>query len=277
MAGKILRKHYPKPPRWSHDEDLSALIYDAQIRAHRSWVTSASSDFLLLALLDRSETNDPALRDDLLRLRGVERASELDELKPWPGLHAFKVQVHVSQYRYEAALHEAQAALADEPDSFDAHTLHATAQGIRGDYTAVLAEVEWMLASEPNESNLSRTRGIQCDAYLGLDRLDDARRILPEVYTEEWLAGYRHCLFASVELALGHPETALNHCAEALLAPYHPNSLHETRAEALTDLGRADEARAAYRLFVRDATEYGLHAPRAEERLALARAALTSQ
>ncbi len=63
---------------------------------------------------------------------------------------------------------------------------------------------------------------------------------------------------------------------QALALPFRPNNVHETQAQALTALGRLEDAREAYRLFLRDAAEYGLHEYRAEERHARARVVLQS-
>lgn len=243
----------------------------------RCWTHMVSTDLLLLALLNTAPQPflawlkgggvDPdALRRTAVTVRGEEALGYLaeralrDDLAIW---HELRAKVLHAKGDWEEAWRASQAGL--ERDRQLCLPTAAFSLLLLERHQEALEYLDESLADQtPDRAMIWLYRA---EVLLGLGRVEEA---LAACRRGDACSGYQAGLLGRVHLARGEFSEALKQ-ADLALQGAHAASAHETRARALWEMQRWDEARAAYRQFVNDARLYGLQENRVPERLCVAR------
>jgi tetratricopeptide (TPR) repeat protein len=167
--------------------------------------------------------------------------------------------------RWGDAAQEARLALAEEPDSAEAHALLALAESRLGRHAEARAEADQAVACAPDAAQAHHVRGA---VLLADGRAAEAEAAAAEALRLDPEDPDHHHLMAACRSRRDDAPGALEH-AEAGLArdPGH-SGLNDLRAHLLNRLGRTAEAEAHLREALRqDPGEAGLHAELAQVRL----------
>lgn len=285
VASRVLRSRKLKAPPASK-EPIQDVMAESQRVVSRSWAHVCSTDHPLLALLNvapepflswlnSAKVDRLALRDELLAARSVEAIAYVsdrllqDGLPIWQRIRASLLH---AQGNYTAAWEECQSPLRRERTL----ALRTAAYSLmllerHEEALELYSEAVAGLTPELPEWELNNVWVGRAETLLYLGRFDDALESCGQVEVERLRAGYQAGTRARIYLAQGEATEALAEAELACEGISFPASVHETRARALWDLGRRDEARQAYRQFIDDVHLYGLQENKVPERLALAR------
>ncbi len=162
--------------------------------------------------------------------------------------HFARAKAALAHNRTDELERETDKAIAIAPDFAQAYLLRAHAKLQSHDFEAAISDVREARRAEPNVMWASM---VLAGAYNGLQRYDDARRVLAELRGPEaqtWQAAYEG---ARAAIGLNDVETALHLSAAALAsAPEDFPDVHLVRTNAFLRAGRWSDAREQLELYL---------------------------
>lgn len=150
-----------------------------------------------------------------------------------------RAQTLVDAAKWDAALKEARAALASEPDSSDAHRIVGLCHYMLSNYKEAYSAAKLTLQYDPEEPWGYWLLAVTCERQ---NRYKEALHAIDKAIELDTEEGAFHSARALILLNSNRPEPALKSAEEALRLDPDDTEAKQVRTLALSNLGRHSEA-----------------------------------